>query len=139
MNIKQLFVFTAILILLFACITKKSGNKEEKMNIKVKEETEMLTKQIRQEEKGGAFVDADINSEYIRRAFKFLVSELAVTHPEIIMGELQSARSQVVAGLNILLECEYESALDKYILKALIYQNLDYELSLKELYLAVRH
>jgi len=135
MNIKQLSIIIIILVLLVACITKKSGEKEEGQDIKVKEETELL---IREAEEGGNFIEADITSEYIQRAFKFLKGELARTHPNIIMGELKKAMSQVVSGLNILLVCEYKFADKDYLLKAIIYQNLDYDLLLSELYLVYK-
>ena len=69
------------------------------------------------------------------KAVSFLKKELASRHPDIRIMQVQSAKSQIVAGQHLDLICIYSSEITRKTktLKALVFVTLDEKYSLEKL------
>lgn len=72
------------------------------------------------------------------KARAFLGEELAAKHPELKLGAVKSAWSQVVAGTNVRLLCAYEDQGKAKTLRAVVYIDLSQRASLSSLELDVQ-
>lgn len=80
------------------------------------------------EPQAGGFINVETDTPLVLRAFDFLCTELAVSHPQLVIGEIRAAFSRVVAGINLKLFCTYttaDSGTEK-ILSAVIYHSLEW-------------
>ena len=75
----------------------------------------------------GGYGRIPVSIEHALIAYHFLADDLATTEPEITLGVLKLAFSQVVAGFNVRLVCSYYSSATKkdHFLTAVIYFNLE--------------
>ncbi len=107
MQYKKLFIF--LIILLFICITScnKSKDKKDVPN-------------------PGGWIQNDINSITVLKAYTFLKKEIVKKHPKIQIIKLISSQSQVVAGMNYKMTCQYQKGTESKTqnLIAKIYQDL---------------
>lgn len=78
------------------------------------------------EQKPGGYTQIPASSENALAAYDFLEIELLTSQPDITLGDTRVAFSQVVAGINVRLVCDYYSPMtgDSY-LSAVIFLNLD--------------
>lgn len=81
----------------------------------------------------GGYEKIDVNSGKVKMLKSFLQKEVEKKYSGIKIGEVKSAKAQVVAGYNYMLECEYVYEKKNKILKAKINEDLKTNLKLLEL------
>ena len=110
-------IFTAIVIMSLVAVFNCTKDKD------------MESKEIL-----GGFEKLDVSSEIAVKSFGFLKSELKKSNPDIKLLMIKKAETQVVAGTNVGLTCEYmDKKGDKRTLYAKIYVSLENKYELTEL------
>ena len=117
------FIFTIfILLYIVSCCSEKiSQNNKDECEVNF----------------DGGLSDIELDSELVKKSYDFLKEELAVSNPYIDLVSIKEAKSQVVAGINIVLICEYKTnEIDKiYVLYSKIFNDLSNGQKILELYL----
>ena len=88
----------------------------------------------------GGFVDIEPDSQLAMKAYLFLKKELRKSHPDIKLHIIKKSQSQVVAGTNVGLTCEYKEKSDDEIriLYAKVYFGLEGKIRLVQLKLDLK-
>ena len=118
------FFITSLILGSFACVSK---NQDKADSVVLNPAAPDIT---------GGFQSIPPESQSAQRAFLFLKSALAEKYPDLKLGPIIKAASQVVAGMNIKIICEYTAKNGqkkrKY-LTAVVYRDLGDQETLKEL------
>ncbi|RME87853.1 MAG: hypothetical protein D6767_11145 [Candidatus Hydrogenedentota bacterium] len=81
----------------------------------------------------GSYVSQPVNSPLVKEAYDFLKAYLQKEKPDIQLGKVVEAGSQVVAGYNVRLVCEYTENGSIKKLEAIVYTNERGEKSISHL------
>lgn len=119
---------------LFSCVSSGTGPPEHS---EIVSETEVDEEKSIALKKSGGLKEIAPDSEEALSTYSFLKEELASSHPDIELLGIKKAFSQVVAGHNIILVCEYKVDENKenMLLYAKVYYDLKKNRSLVELVL----
>lgn len=112
-----------LLILMFSCVSSETGTPGHP---EVSSETKVDEKNIVSMKKTGGLEKIAVDSEEAVKTYSLIKEELAVSHPEIELKQIKKAYSQVVAGHNIILICEYKEGEEEE--HKLLYTKVYYDL-----------
>ena len=73
----------------------------------------------------GGYSQISVSSDNALTAYNFLADDVAVTQPDITLGDVRLAFSQVVAGMNVRLVCYYSATNGDHYLSAVIFFNTE--------------
>ena len=135
-----LLIFTAPL-LLSGCASRESpgdniavneNSVDQTVAVAEKEDSSPVPKEMSLD---GGYSETSTDSENVKESFGFLRKELLISHPEIYLIKVKNAETQIVAGWKIRLICEYNvgESEELHLLQAVIYKDLDQNMTLKDL------
>ena len=130
-SLKRVSTMLIVLLVLGSCICQQPAwgrGGREKQEPTYRRET-------RRESLPGGFTEIPIHDAAALEAYAFLREELEKTHPDVLLGAVQQAARQIVAGTNIRLVCAYRLAPNpaEHKLTATVYFDLGGKRSLRSI------